>query len=609
MFDSFYLDERQNAVIPNELLYDAGNKYIWYDGDLEQQTEAQSLFGYLLQRKIYVKGFAVGYEPEKGTRMFNKPFVNILSLNPNEDMLIVDRYYPKTIYKNQVEAKQINPSISKNDEIIIWGAGRNGKALLKLLSKCQMLENVICIIDSDIKMWGEHIEEIPICGIEKLDEVREDIVLIEAFDAWEEMDRELGNVYRKYHYTIDRDRRIFPNGDLALKPLFSINEGFYELLETKTVWVFGTDQRAAAMLDYFELLDGNCGGLLAGEEKIECGNTIYGRDVKYIDELLYEDNCMIWYDYQDRIKVSSKVRELGLYDLGICEVFPPLCAEGADYVMDINLGLTYIKNGRCGISVYGAEKTDSYKIVTLGGSTTDGEVNSIPSWPEILHDVINREDVTIYNAGCAGYTSAWELIKLIRDMLGIGPDMVISYSGVNDSILPDSNFPFNGCGLWNMFRTMQKLCVNPAGWELREDGAIMCGVPSKKDRFDNWLTNMRHMNAIVQMTGGCFYGFLQPMLASKNGRTRQENNKLLNVRLKEFDVNGMNGREDSVFRRYMMDRKVEQTYDYLYDLSHIFDDIDGVYIDLCHVYEKGNRIIASEIYSRISGKIDTWKLR
>ena len=47
------------------------------------------------------------------------------------------------------------------------------------------------------------------------------------------------------------------------------------------------------------------------------------------------------------------------------------------------------------------------------------------------------------------------------------------------------------------------------------------------------------------------------------------------------------------FREYI--REKTDLPDYIYDLSHIFDWETDVYMDICHVWEKGNRIIAKEI--------------
>ena len=38
--------------------------------------------------------------------------------------------------------------------------------------------------------------------------------------------------------------------------------------------------------------------------------------------------------------------------------------------------------------------------------------------------------MTLWNGGISGYTSTQELIKLLRDVLGLNPDMIIVYDGV-----------------------------------------------------------------------------------------------------------------------------------------------------------------------------------
>ena len=42
-------------------------------------------------------------------------------------------------------------------------------------------------------------------------------------------------------------------------------------------------------------------------------------------------------------------------------------------------------------------------------------------------------------------------------------------------------------------------------------------------------------------------------------------------------------------------KKMMKSYDYLYDLTHVFDGTSGVYSDGVHYDENGNRIIANEI--------------
>jgi hypothetical protein len=72
-------------------------------------------------------------------------------------------------------------------------------------------------------------------------------------------------------------------------------------------------------------------------------------------------------------------------------------------------------------------------ILTLGGSTTDG-IRRGHSWPEELSKLMTADgnSGTVVNGGTGGYSSNQELLKLIRDGLEFKPDIVISYSGIND---------------------------------------------------------------------------------------------------------------------------------------------------------------------------------
>lgn len=602
----FYLNEEENAVVPNELLYGDENKYIWFDGDEEQQTEAQSLFGYLLQRKIYVRGFVVSYEPEEGMKMFNKPFFNIHSLDSNKDMVIVDRYYPKEEYGNCVEAKKLNPFISERDNIIIWGVGRNGKSILAELEKQEMKDNVVCFIDSNDAVREKLVKygEKPILEPEVLNDVENDVVIIEALEDWESVDEKLRSEarFRRYHYTIDRDRTIYPNGDLSYSPFFAIDriEEIYTLLGSRRIYVYGTGIRAEALVDYILLLDGDCGGILVDADELDKMEGAEATAFNIIENIIYEDNYWIW------IMDESKKGRRKLKELGVDKYAYPRMSRN-EYFLDVNLGFSWIKNEKCGIAVYGKEKTESYKIATLGGSTTDDTLELFPSWPEILHDHIDREDVVIYNAGCVGYPSSLEFLKLVRDILSLKPDMVISYSGFNDSYLDHVQFPYS-CG--NMLGIYEAAQRHNKSSDISGQREIIRGIPMKGDRFDHWLMNMEHMYAVTKIHGISFYGFLQPMLASKKEKTRREKNMLLSRRLKDYGKKRtLDMHADNKFRDYIWERNVLATHEYMYDLSHIFDDVSDVYEDSCHVYEKGNRIIASEIYKRISGEINSWERR
>ena len=49
--------------------------------------------------------------------------------------------------------------------------------------------------------------------------------------------------------------------------------------------------------------------------------------------------------------------------------------------------------------------------------------------------------------------------------------------------------------------------------------------------------------------------------------------------------------------------KAVKGLDWFIDLTDIFDDKPEVFFDVCHVYEKGNKVIAEKIYEHIKDEI------
>ena len=86
-----------------------------------------------------------------------------------------------------------------------------------------------------------------------------------------------------------------------------------------------------------------------------------------------------------------------------------------------------------GFVIYGdAMAEDAFWIVALGGSTTDPIDGN--NWPKQMQEILASEGVpaVVYNGGVSGYSTSQELFKLIRDVLPLEPDLIISLSGVND---------------------------------------------------------------------------------------------------------------------------------------------------------------------------------
>lgn len=94
------------------------------------------------------------------------------------------------------------------------------------------------------------------------------------------------------------------------------------------------------------------------------------------------------------------------------------------------------------------DKGDAYRIVALGESTTFGctlEPQNRP-WPEVLEQLINERikpsrPVQVINAGVPSYDILCSLYRLRTEILGLKPDMIVTYHGVNGFSLIQDGLP------------------------------------------------------------------------------------------------------------------------------------------------------------------------
>ena len=99
------------------------------------------------------------------------------------------------------------------------------------------------------------------------------------------------------------------------------------------------------------------------------------------------------------------------------------------------------------------------------------------------------------------------------------------------------------------------------------------------------------MSAICNSFGIRFFAVFQPCILSKN---------VLNPLEKHYFHNDYSVFAESRSKIYRMILKEIEKNEWLYDFSGIFNNnSDDLYFDLCHLYTKGNRILAKEILKLI----------
>jgi lysophospholipase L1-like esterase len=279
-------------------------------------------------------------------------------------------------------------------------------------------------------------------------------------------------------------------------------------------------------------------------------------------------------------------------------LFDPFC--GYDYA-NADLPDRDDEQKKAGFSVYktpGSSPSiaNQIRIVTLGNSTTTPHFAEC--WPKQLLRIFKAEglNVKIYNGGVSGYTSAQELLKLVRDVLPLKPDIVISYSGIRDIGFFHS---IPGHPFINKFlsRTLSSLPISSFKTKTGKDtiSGINYGTRSNTTPHENWCANIRMMNAISKEFKIKFYSILQPTLGIGNYTL----SCLERDMLQKFDLSFHNEYMSELNSFYNATRKFAEKTDFITDLVDVFAGHSDIYYDCRHPNGAGYEIVAKHIRSVI----------
>ena len=552
------------------------------------------LFFQLSSLHVRIKGF-VEKENGKINSFYHKPIYTINELQENSTVLTSDKDSALNNFVLCENFFEFNKHINKN-HVVIYGCGECGRKLKKYLDSIDV--NVECYIETNSKKIGTVLDGIPVWDKESLKDFRDDVSVISAGKYWQEMD----DIVQKTNEKLDR--YYIPNSNLIDLLEMTLEEGIvvdfekkkrircYELFSLeehyadKELVLYGSDiDLIKKYADIYALLDFKSITIAIDYERYDTRETEF--PVINIVDILYKNNFIILVQDKDKIK---KLEELGLTaskDFVMISSSAP-ANPYREFLLDINLGYVYSMDSPYpGIKIYGKNKKNDFKIIVLGGSTSESDRSYIKPWVELLYDSYLGEGVTLYNCAVSGYSSGQEFIKLVRDATLLGPDLIISYSGVNEvtQVKKDSVFAFSY--LYNLFHTFAR--SSKAG--------LVTGVTNNMPHCNKWLSNMKCMNAIAEINGAKFYAFVQPILSNKNVFSAHE------IKMMKM-INTMY--TDEVFEELKLFREnasqMQEDYLFVKDLTYIFDEED-VYMDLCHVYEKGNQIIADLIWNIIKNDI------
>lgn len=340
------------------------------------------------------------------------------------------------------------------------------------------------------------------------------------------------------------------------------------------------------------------------------GKTYDGEEIRSIYDIAYEKPgtfYVVCADIANELRVQIRL----LIEFGL-KVYEDFCSIAEfsvlrNILMD-DAHLHYSGQYELpGVKIFGdMGDKNAFRVAALGGSTTDPSVTCIngASWPQHLFDMLQRVGIpaVVFNLGTAAFASPREFIKLCRDGVTLEPNLVISYSGVND-LQPNQEFFTNRYNRpWIDHWTENQ--ARKAGNHF--NGKMSYGLQSDKTQAESWVTHIKMMRGVCSELGIKFAGFFQSFCGS-NGEQSHFERMLLSI------INTIYKVDQSSYNRAVYNvRKYEATAEYADSVTDLIKDIPYIFnkrylfrdnmellVDHCHTADAGNHLIAQNIFKTL----------
>lgn len=527
-----------------------------------------------------------------------------------------------------VELEQLNP-VLVDARIVIYGTGARAE---RIYEELHPYLNVGAFCDSSEDKWGGRFLGKDVLAPQQIK--KEDKILI-ASSFYEEIAKTLyknnieeQNIVIDYHQVVFKDSFVLYQLGENLGLLNSIYgfdsafQAFSHDYDNYEIVLYGEKQAVQQAKRKLSVI--GFGDILAvSRETEEEDGTIYN--------LLYEKNnenkrYVLLDAYSDELVNMVTQMSVGFQSFQCSNNY--LSFYDFSYltrhqdVFDPNLGFATISNeneypGFLTYEYLNGNSENFLTIVTLGGSTTTAHCVRNRPWSYYLSEKLKENQIAhrIYCGGNDSYSASQELQRLIRDGVFLQPDIVISYSGANNmegsfSVL--ENYPFIHLFQKELFEWMEKIRtiqMKAVGTGLLIEKKVNYGVHQEISNALFWYEQIKMMHAICVSRKIRFFSFLQPVFFNKARYGKKERTLLADYGfLIEKKTNRMLVENESAMNRLrpviqFMEEAKRIKEEWFFDLSEALDESQNVYMDNCHLYEEGNRIIAERIFDVIGNPL------
>ena len=526
--------------------------------------------------RIDISGFVAAEEEYVGETYMNRPVVSIKSMLQEENslVLVADEVPEEKISAELADrrvywadALGINEELRKN-RVILYGTGHGADEIEEILSQEGVETELYCVTKKEgvtqykgkrvieaveLEKYGDYSVVISVKREQYQMEILETLSAYQGQIFVEHIFNQQAisqvDIIQNIDFAIKESKKIYMYGKRTV-----ISELIEEALRVYGIgvsgYVYDIEDEGQNIGNIYEL------ALESTEDKLIIINEIFPQRFVEAREnieqagFVLEKRCYIGFQYY------TASNEYLLSKLKMC--FDPL----------VGVSILY-SDGRPGWKIYGKEEDDRIRIMVLGGSTSS-EIYYPENWVSKLYYKLESRNIktVIYNGAHAGNDIVEEVLRFWRDAVVLRPQIVISMSGVNNTLHKDSENQFNSRTIISWVQSLTH-------------GREYCsGLYSEESLYDFWNRNVEILKLVAGFYGAELFAFLQPM----------------NIAMKHMTL-----WEKSVYEMEHHARGAEEFAEAADDdngyinLMSLFEHQNEMYMDMCHYTDKAHEIIADRV--------------
>jgi hypothetical protein len=270
------------------------------------------------------------------------------------------------------------------------------------------------------------------------------------------------------------------------------------------------------------------------------------------------------------------------------------------------------------------KSNDEFRVVMIGGSTVHGGVVSLPKMVELKLKNRGITNARVYNLGIGSSVSRQDILRIMIDLAGYSPDLIVHYGGGNEITTytdPRINYPHRFIHYeHNVYFTQSRdfddwiisllmgselfryLFEKKIGdWVFQK---VQIHTPPNSQynvlKMQAYIQNLRWGNILANQLGAKFLAIFQPVLSFKetiHEDEKRHTNNDLNLKINIF--------RNELYK--ILNNNI--TFDF-HDCSKVFEkSTKKDFLDTIHLTENSNSEVAECVVDKLMSDIEllSWK--